>query len=375
MPPRRCRCRPGGSARRRAAGTRPGCRGRCRAPRARACASRRPTAGPSTRPPFGVNLIAFESRFQTTCCRRAGVADDAAARASARSSSSGDAPSAPPSARSGLERQLDAPRPGRPRRRRARSLPRMMRDTSSRSSISLHLRAGVALDDLEAARQHRRVCRPSLRRMPIQASIACSGVRSSCDSTPRNSSFEPVRLARLGGQRVLDRDRRHARELHEDALVLGGELAVELVGELHDAEHAAVARRSAAPPASRASAGPATSSPGARQGGAVGLGHVMRGGAAADASGCRIAAPRGARLRAPRRQLGCRTASVTGARAGAGRRRWSRTCRAPMIWPALLGRRLPAARRSSCAEWIASEARLSWLQLVGIARAAPRAGG
>ena len=33
---------------------------------------RRPPSGTSTRPPAGVNLMAFDSRFQTTCCSRSG---------------------------------------------------------------------------------------------------------------------------------------------------------------------------------------------------------------------------------------------------------------------------------------------------------------
>ena len=70
----------------------------------------------------------------------------------------------------------------------------MMRETSSRSSIELGLRARVALDGLERLRALVRSSAVRARSMRVQPTIAFSGVRSSCDSVARNSSL--MRFAR-----------------------------------------------------------------------------------------------------------------------------------------------------------------------------------
>ena len=76
----------------------------------------------------------------------------------------------------------------------------------------LHLRARVALDDLEAALEVRGLgAAPRLRSIWVQPRIALSGVRSSCESVARNSSL--IRVA------ALRRDARAALGL-EDRLAL-----------------------------------------------------------------------------------------------------------------------------------------------------------
>ena len=122
---------------------------RCRR-RAVARRSSRAAARPSTRPPCGVNFTAFESRFQTTCCSRPASPDHRARRRD-RAPSTRDRPW--PRAAGRIVSTADVDDRARDRRGATsrRSLPEMMRDTSSRSSIELRLRARVALDDLERA--------------------------------------------------------------------------------------------------------------------------------------------------------------------------------------------------------------------------------
>ena len=103
----------------------------------------------SIAPARGVNLIAFESRFQTTCCSRVGSPGhlrDVAATIDARARG----PSHPRRARrvssasSTHAGEVD-------RLESSRSLPVMMRDTSSTSSMICACDVRVALDRLERA--------------------------------------------------------------------------------------------------------------------------------------------------------------------------------------------------------------------------------
>ena len=183
---RLARRRPGGSDRTRTAGSPARCPGRCRGPYSRTVAALARDLEARRAPPASVNFTAFDSRFQTTCCRR-----------SASPLTAG---------RSGVERGLDRDAAWRrrpARRRRSPPARRRSSDTASMFEPQLaaddarhveqildqpHLRRGVALDDLERmrARAHRRL------RSAGSASSRCtalSGVRISCDSVARNSSF------------------------------------------------------------------------------------------------------------------------------------------------------------------------------------------
>ena len=98
-------------------------------------------------PPRGVNLIAFESRFQTTCCSRSGVARERTRRRDRARSRRGSPSPPPPAARSRARPRRR--RPGPRRRSSSRSLPVMMRDTSRMSSISCACSVRVAVDGVE----------------------------------------------------------------------------------------------------------------------------------------------------------------------------------------------------------------------------------
>ena len=139
-----------------------------------------------TLPPLGVNLIAFDSRFQTTCCRRSGR------RRSGRPAGRGTVAS----------RMSFASADGR-----TVSIAASMNDARvDRLDVEAHLARGdpahveqvvdelglharVALDGLEAASVVRRGPSAPRRRTCDQPRIALSGVRSSCESVARNSSF------------------------------------------------------------------------------------------------------------------------------------------------------------------------------------------
>ncbi len=71
----------------------------------------------------------------------------------------------------------------------SRSLPEMMRERSSRSSMSLRLHLRVALDGLQSLRLHLAAAPAPARIRFVQPMMEVSGVRSSCESVERNSSF------------------------------------------------------------------------------------------------------------------------------------------------------------------------------------------
>ena len=91
-------------------------------------------------------------------------------------------------------REVDAPATSR------RSLPVMMRDTSSRSSMSCA--CARALRSMVVERRAPSVPgrRAPLRSIRAQPRIALSGVRSSCDSVARNSSLARFAALRLAGR-------------------------------------------------------------------------------------------------------------------------------------------------------------------------------
>ena len=147
------------------------------------CASRT-----STRPPVGVNLMAFESRFQATCCSRPG--------------------SPATSRRAPRTRWLDRDLPRG--RRRPHRLDGRLEDRAEidgpdvQPELPAHdprhveqvvhdlgLGAGAALDGLDRARHRSRVELPAAEQAR-PPSTELSGVRSSCESVAMNSS-----LARL----------------------------------------------------------------------------------------------------------------------------------------------------------------------------------
>ena len=154
--------------------------------------SRSTTPSPSTRrrrivtrPPLGVNLIAFDNRFQTTCCRRTGspltTPSDGSASVSTRmnlASAAGRSVSTP--WRTSATRSTS--------RTSSRSVPLIACDTSSRSLISrVCARALRSMVSIAVCR--RRSSRSPDASMCAQPWIAVSGVRSSCDRVIRNSSL------------------------------------------------------------------------------------------------------------------------------------------------------------------------------------------
>ena len=92
-----------------------------------------PAHSSSTRPPRGVNLIALESRFQTTCCRRPGSPETTPAIDASCDSSAMSFASAARRTVSIAASTTEARSTGRAS---IRSFPETMRETSSRSSIS-----------------------------------------------------------------------------------------------------------------------------------------------------------------------------------------------------------------------------------------------
>ncbi len=93
----------------------------------------RPATVTVTRPPFGVNLIPLESRFQSTCCSRSGSPITAGSSGSIRASSVTVLASAAGSTASIAARTTAGRRTGRAC---SRSFPVTMRETSRRSSMS-----------------------------------------------------------------------------------------------------------------------------------------------------------------------------------------------------------------------------------------------
>ena len=142
----------------------------------------------SMRPPCGVNFTAFETRFHTTCCRRSG------SPVMVGTSGGTSTPSAIPFA-SAEGRTASTPASitgtitiGRTSRR---SLPVMMRETSSRSPMSW-VCARTLRSMTSSPRRIDGWSRVPERSMTVQPRMGVSGVRSSWDRVARNSS-----LARL----------------------------------------------------------------------------------------------------------------------------------------------------------------------------------
>ena len=187
----RARCRPpGGSGRRRTAGTRARCPRRCRA---RAIVARRSprlldrhvdaTAG-------GRELHGVREQVQHDLLQAPGIAAyrDGSRRVDARVETHA-LRVAPPAAGS----RAPPRRPRRARRAASRgaSLPLTMRETSSRSSISCACeRAARSIDS--SARVRCAVVEPSGLSRCVQPMIAFIGVRSSCERFARNSSLSRV---------------------------------------------------------------------------------------------------------------------------------------------------------------------------------------
>ena len=149
----------------------------------------------STRPCFGVNLIAFASRFQNTCCRRA------SSPLTSRAESSIDSSSEMPFAMA-AGRTLSAAA-FRTSSRFAGSnamtiLPVMIRDTSSRSSMRCI--CSVALRPMTSSARFVILSAGRSATICLQPRMALSGVRNSCDSTARKSSLR--RLARSASSRA-----------------------------------------------------------------------------------------------------------------------------------------------------------------------------
>ena len=139
-----------------------------------------------TRPPRGVNLIAFMSRFQITCCNLLG--SPLTRQLASSSSVSIGIPFASAAGRSAsiAACTIGATLSGRTSSWR---LPVMMRETSRRSSMSRACERALR-SIISSARSRFSVRSTSPLRISVaQPRIEVSGVRSSCESVARNSSF------------------------------------------------------------------------------------------------------------------------------------------------------------------------------------------
>ena len=194
--------RPGGSARRRGAGTRARCPARCPRRAISTCAPRRRQAARCTRPPSGVNLMAFESRFQTTCCRRSGSPETGPASGSS-SVSSADAPWPPrPGATASRAASID-----RGQVHRAHVEPQLAGDDARDVEDvldELGLRARVALDGLDGARHGRRVELARSRSMWAQPDDRVERRAQLVGERGQELVLEPVRLLQPLVQRRTD---------------------------------------------------------------------------------------------------------------------------------------------------------------------------
>ena len=163
--------RPGGSGRRRRAGTPARCRCRCRR---RTSSSRSPArlSVTATRPPARRELHRVRQQVPDDLLQPIGIAERRPALGRARRVSMVDLPRLGRGTDRLDGRVARAPR-GRPARRSRRSLPAMMRETSSRSSTSRACALRVALDRLERRCRDRR----SATARPIAAAAPSRGSR------------------------------------------------------------------------------------------------------------------------------------------------------------------------------------------------------
>jgi hypothetical protein len=141
----------------------------------------------SMRPTAGVNLTAFDSRFTSTCCKRAWSPPTLRIGIGRLGNRDGHIPLLP---RSRSRSPMTSSPAGAIGIRRGSScrLPRTILETSREVVDDLHLRHRVPVDRLQGPAPHlstgrcRRGASPSIE-------IALSGVRSSCESVARNSSL------------------------------------------------------------------------------------------------------------------------------------------------------------------------------------------
>ena len=187
-----------------------------------------------TRPPFGVNFTAFDSRFHTTCCRRSGspetgptrgsmTALDAHALGVGRRLHGGDGVVDDAGSSTGCTS--------------SRILPETMRDTSSTSSTicvsQRALRSSVSRPRADLVRRQHVAAQ--------QARVAEDRVERRAQLVRQHREefvLQAVGVLRLGVQpRVLERDRGPRRDADRQPLVLLGEHARLRVAEEQSAEH------------------------------------------------------------------------------------------------------------------------------------------
>ena len=138
-----------------------------------------------TRPPLGVNLIAFEIRFHITCWSRSESPEIMPARSSSTSCSRICLASLAGTCDSAAALITGSRSIGRTS---SRNLPETTRDTSTRSSMScacdMTLRSMTS-----SARWVFASSSVPLRSNCVQVRMGASGLRSSCETVARNSSF------------------------------------------------------------------------------------------------------------------------------------------------------------------------------------------
>src|SRR3989454_2551195 len=135
----------------------------------------------STRPLSGVNLTAFDRRFERLCCRRSGSATTGPTVSSTSTLSAIDLAAAAGCTASTAAATTAA---GSTSLAEIRSLPVMMREMSSRPSMSWASEV-VLRSIVSSARSRRSSSKLPRRSHQIQPMSAFSGVRSSCESVAR----------------------------------------------------------------------------------------------------------------------------------------------------------------------------------------------
>ena len=160
----------------------------------------------ATRPPSGENLTALSSRFHTTCWKRAG-SQSSGSRWPSRVTSTAMSRARAAGCTFSIAAAISSA--GSNHCRSICSLPDVIRDTSSRSAISWAwtraLRSMALMPETTSGSPPATRCLSSCD----QPTMALSGVRSSCDSAARKSSFTRLarsasaRAARLAGQEPL----------------------------------------------------------------------------------------------------------------------------------------------------------------------------
>ena len=190
-----------------------------------------------TRPSLGVNLTALVNRFQMTCCRRSGSPETGPTAGSMIVWTTTPLALAAGWTVATASWTIDARFTGCTSRR---ILPETILDTSSTSS-TIWVSQVALRSSISRPRSDFSPDRTPPRRSRAYPTIAFNGVRSSCDSTARNSSF--IRLASCASA--------YKRAFSAAQARLLGDVA----GDLRGADDGAAARCESATPSAKSTGG------------------------------------------------------------------------------------------------------------------------